>query len=163
MGILCIPSHLHYNLGSYFLIAGILKTHIAGVSIAVPTIHVSGYAEPVSLIIDMFTDPVYIAKLLVANYYLKLVILFFGLGGSTFLFLRYPKSIFLFVPYILYAMFSIYQPYYTIGYQYTMMFIPMIAVSAIMGIYVMIEKSGEHPNYRKQITVALAVIIIGYG
>ncbi len=147
-------------LGSYFLLAGILKSDISGASIGVPTVHVSGSAGPVSLLIDMFTDPVFVGKLLVANYYLKLIILFFGFGGSAFLFLRYPKSIFLFVPYILYAMFSIYQPYYTIGYQYTMMFIPMIAVSTIMGIYAMAEKSDKHPDYRKQINVALAVIIV---
>ncbi len=148
-------------LGSYFILAGIIKTHIAGVSVAaVPTIHVSGSASPVALLIDVFTRPLYVAKLLTANYHLKLIILFYGLAGSAFLFLRYPKSIFLFVPYILYAMFSVYQPYYTIGYQYTMMFIPMVAVSAIIGIYIMLKKSDMHPSYRKQVTVALAVIMI---
>ncbi len=147
-------------LGFYFLLAGLLKSHIAGVSVADPTIHVSGSVGPLSLIIYVFKDPAFVAKLLLANYFLKLVILFFGLAGYAFLFLRYPKSILLFVPYILYAMFSIYQPYYTIGYQYTMMFIPMIAVSAIMGIYVMIKKSDKHPGYKKQISVALTLIII---
>ena len=147
-------------LGSYFILAGILKTHIAGASIVIPAIHVSGSAGPVSLLVDIFTNPLFVLKLLTANYYLKLTLLFFGLGGYAFLFLRYPKSIFLFVPYILYAMFSVYQPYYTIGYQYTMMFIPMIAVSAIMGIYIMIKKSDTHPSYRKQVNIALAVIII---
>ncbi len=147
-------------LGSYFIIAGLLKTHIAGVSIAVPTIHVSGSTGPFSLVLEMFTDPLLVLKLLASNYYLKLTLLFFGLGGYAFLFLRYPKSIFLFVPYLIYAMFSTYQEYYTIGYQYTMMFIPMIAVSAIMGIYVMIDKSEKHPSYRKQVNIALAVIIV---
>ena len=147
-------------LGAYFIIAGIIKTHIAGVAIAVPTVHVSGSAGPISLLFDMVTRPLYVAELLAANYYLKLIILFFGLGGSAFLFLKYPKSVFLFVPYILYAMFSVYQPYYTIGYQYTMMFIPMIAVSIIMGIYIMLKKSGIHPSYGRQINIALAVILI---
>ncbi len=147
-------------LGAYFVLAGIIKTHIAGVSVAAPTIHVSGSAGPVSLLIDMFSRPLYVGDLLVANYYLKLVILFFGFGGSAFLFLRYPKSIFLFIPYLLYAMFSVYQPYYTIGYQYTMMFIPMIAVSIVMGLYVMMRNSDTHPSYRKQINIALVVILI---
>lgn len=147
-------------LGSYFMIAGLLKSHIAGVSVAVPTIHVSGSTGPVSLVIDVFTNPLLVIKLLTSNYYLKLTVLFFGLGGYAFLFLRYPKSILLFVPYILYAMFSIYQPYYTIGYQYTMMFIPMIAVSAILGIYVMVKKSETHPSYRKQVNIALVAIIV---
>ena len=147
-------------LGVYFILAGILKTHIAGISIVAPTIHISGSTGPTSLAIDLFTNPLFVGKLLASNYYLKLIILFFGLGGYSFLFLRYPKSIFLFVPYVVYAMFSVYQPYYTIGYQYTMMFIPMIAVSAIMGIYVMIKKSDAHPSYKKQINVALVVIII---
>ena len=147
-------------LGSYFIIAGILKSHIAGISIVAPTIHVSGSTGPTSLIIDIFIKPLFVWKLLVANYYLKLILLFFGLGGYAFLFLRYPKSIFLFVPYILYAMFSAYASYYTIGYQYTMMFIPMIAVSAIMGFYIMIKKSSAHPSYKKQINIALVTIII---
>jgi uncharacterized membrane protein len=147
-------------LGLYFVLAGITKTHIAGVSIVLPAIHVSGSTGPASLLLDTFTNPTFVLKLLTSNYYLKLILLFFGLGGYAFLFLRYPKSIFLFVPYILYAMFSIYQPYYTIGYQYTMMFIPMIAVSAIMGIYIMIKKSDRHTSYRKQINIALAAIII---
>ncbi len=147
-------------LGLYFVLAGITKTHIAGVSIVLPAIHVSGSTGPASLLLDIFTNPTFVLKLLTSNYYLKLILLFFGLGGYAFLFLRYPKSIFLFVPYILYAMFSIYQPYYTIGYQYTMMFIPMIAVSAIMGIYIMIKKSDRHTSYRKQVNIALAAIII---
>ncbi len=147
-------------LGLYFVLAGITKTHIAGVSVVLPAIHVSGSTGPASLLLDIFTNPTFVLKLLTSNYYLKLIVLFFGLGGYAFLFLRYPKSIFLFVPYILYAMFSIYQPYYTIGYQYTMMFIPMIAVSAIMGIYIMIKKSDRHTSYRKQVNIALAAIII---
>ncbi len=147
-------------LGLYFVLAGITKTHIAGVSVVLPAIHVSGSTGPASLLLDIFTNPTFVLKLLTSNYYLKLIVLFFGLGGYAFLFLRYPKSIFLFVPYIFYAMFSIYQPYYTIGYQYTMMFIPMIAVSAIMGIYIMIKKSDRHTSYRKQVNIALAAIII---
>ena len=147
-------------LGAYFILVGILKSHIAGVSMAAPTIHISGSTGPTSLVIDLFTNPLFVGKLLAANYYLKLIILFFGLGGYAFLFLRYPKSIFLFVPYIVYAMFSVYTAYYTIGYQYTMMFIPMIAVSAIMGIYIMLKKSDAHPSYKKQINMALAVIIV---
>ena len=147
-------------LGAYFILAGILKSHIAGVSIAAPAIHISGSTGPTSLVIDLFTNPLFVGKLLAANYYLKLLILFFGLGGYAFLFIRYPKSIFLFIPYIVYAMFSVYTAYYTIGYQYTMMFIPTIAVSAIMGIYIMLKKSDAHPSYKKQINIALAVIIV---
>ena len=71
-----------------------------------------------------------------------------------------PASILTFVPYIIYSMFSTYPSYYTIGYQYTMMFIPMAAVSAVIGMYVLIKSQMHKPSFKSQLRIALSVIII---
>ena len=40
-----------------------------------------------------------------------------------------------------------YPSYYTIGYQYTMMFIPMVAVSGAIGIYILIKSQMHKPSF----------------
>jgi len=147
-------------LGPYFILAGILKGDIAGVPASVLRIHVSGSVGPTALVIDTFTNPALILHLLVQNYILKLTLLFFAFGGFAFLFVRYPASILTFIPYIIYSMFSTYPSYYTIGYQYTMMFIPMVAVSGAIGIYILIKSQMHKPSFKLQLRIALSVIIV---
>ena len=149
-----------FILGSYFLLAGILKADIAGISlVAIPKIHVSGSVGPISIFVDLFKTPLVVLNLLTANYMLKLTLLFFAFGGFAFLFIRYPITILTFVPYLLYAMFSGYGSYYSIGYQYPMMFIPMVAFSSIMGIYVLAGKQKRIKCGKAQLYAALAIII----
>ena len=144
----------------YFIFAGILKGDIAGVPVSVLSIHVSGSVGPTTLVIDTFTNPVLVLHLLVQNYILKLTLLFFAFGGFAFLFIRYPASILTFVPYIIYSMFSTYPSYYTIGYQYTMIFIPMVAVSGVVGMYILVKSQMHRPSFKLQLRMALSVIII---
>ena len=126
---------------------------------AIPKIHVSGSVGPISIFIDLFKTPLVVLNLLTANYMLKLTLLFFAFGGFAFLFIRYPVTILTFVPYLLYSMFSRYGSYYAIGYQYPMMFIPMVAFSSIMGIYVLASKQKRIKFGKTQLYAALAIII----
>ncbi len=147
-------------LGSYFVLAGILKSDISGASISILKVHVTGSVGPLSLIRDSFTNPALVLHLLVEHYALKLIILFFAFGGFAFLFIRYPASILTIIPYIVYSMFSTYTSYYSIGYQYTMMLIPMVAVGAVLGIYILARDQIRKPVFKKQLQVAIAVIAI---
>jgi uncharacterized membrane protein len=149
-------------LAAYYMVAGLLKGEISGSLSIFPHIHVTGSVSPISLPVYIITKPLYVFNLLSSYYYLKLIILFFAFGAFAFLFLRYPPAIFTFIPYLLYSMFSTYQSYYTIGYQYTMMIIPMAAFAAVMGLYMMDKNRHKIKSYNKKITVAvIAIIIVG--
>lgn len=146
-------------LSSYFLLASLVKADISGTTNITTGISITGSVGPLTLLRDMIYKPNFIAYLLISSWYLKLLIMAFALGGFAFLFIRYPPSIFTFVPYILYAMFSVYRSYYSIGYQYTMLFIPMAAFAAVMGFYMLYKNKKSVPKFKIQAKIAIVVII----
>jgi uncharacterized membrane protein len=148
-----------FILVGYYITAEVIKGNISGVDSITPHIHVTGSVGPISLLMDMFTKPHFVLTLLASHYQLKLTLLLFGFGGTAFLFTRYPPAILPMTPYLFYSMFSTYASYYAIGYQYTMMFIPMLAFGSIMGVYILMEKSRVKPHYKKHIRAAIIVIV----
>ncbi|WP_175266802.1 DUF2079 domain-containing protein [Acidiplasma cupricumulans] len=79
-------------------------------------------------------------SVLVANYDIKILFLILGFLAVDFLFIEYPAGLLPALPYFAYAMLSTYIPYYFIGFQYSMMFIPFVFIAGIFGIYVILEK-----------------------
>jgi uncharacterized membrane protein len=126
----------------YYTLAGYLKGNIAqSETIALFTSGASGAATRsiFELALTLFSNPVLLFRYIVSNYQIKLLFLVLGFMGVDFAFYRFPIGIIPAVPYFIYAMTSSYIPYYFIGYQYSMMLIPIVFVAGVFGISKMME------------------------
>ncbi|WP_287961427.1 DUF2079 domain-containing protein [Acidiplasma sp.] len=137
---------------SYYILAGFLKSYIGHIPEA--TYLIIGGSGSVSrsltgFLTVLFYNPEKIISVLVANYDIKILFLILGFLAVDFLFIEYPAGLLPALPYFAYAMLSTYIPYYFIGFQYSMMFIPFVFIAGIFGIYVILEKIDISPNFKK--------------
>lgn len=120
--------------------------------------------SPIGLLISLFTRPDVVFTYFSANLSAKVTFLFIGFAPTAFLSLFFPEFLVTVVPYLLYGMFSTFLPYYTVGYQYSMMLIPMVYVAVAGGIsriVLMRPKSNRRlkSTIRKRAPVITAVLI----
>ena len=126
----------------YYTVAGYLKGDIAHSQSIL--LFASGATDSASksitgLVLTFFLHPYRFMTYIIANYQIKLLFLVLAFLAVDFAFYRFPIGLIPAIPYLVYAMTSSYVPYYFIGYQYSMMFIPMIFVAAVFGISKMME------------------------
>ncbi len=150
----------------YYIAAGILKTYIAGGNLFHSVF--SQGQEPTSKSIYGIIDLILyhqgtLLSLLESNYEIKILFLVLAFMAVDFIFYEYPAGLIPAIPYIAYAMLSSYIPYYFLGFQYSMMFIPAVFVSGILGISILIVKSGagnkKAKHARKNLRNVLVAIV----
>ncbi len=154
----------------YYIIAGYLKGDIAHSQNVV--LFVSGASGAASksifgLVLTFFIHPYTFLQYVIFNYRIKLLFLILAFMAVDFAFYRFPIGLIPAIPYIIYAMTSTYIPYYFMGYQYSMMFIPMVFVAGVFGISKMMELKPSTPiktkrQYRnlKNTMIAIAAFAI---
>jgi uncharacterized membrane protein len=126
----------------YYVAADIIKGDINH-SVAV-SFFVSGESGAASrslegLIITLIYNPAKFINFVVSNYEIKILFLLLAFMAVDFASIDFPVGLLPAIPYLAYSMTSSYIPYYFIGYQYSMMFIPVIFVSGSFGIEKLIE------------------------
>ena len=129
----------------YYVLAALIKGNISNSS-SIP-VFVSGQSGSASrnlegLLITMIYHPVKFLNFIVSNYEIKILFLVLAFMSLDFISFDFPIGLLPAIPYLAYAMTSSYIPYYFMGYQYSMMFIPFVFVAGIFGIEkLMISKS----------------------
>ena len=121
----------------YYVLAALIKGNISNSS-SIP-VFVSGQSGSASrnlegLLITMIYHPVKFLNFIVSNYEIKIVFLVLAFMSLDFISFDFPIGLLPAIPYLAYAMTSSYIPYYFMGYQYSMMFIPFVFVAGIFGI-----------------------------
>jgi uncharacterized membrane protein len=154
----------------YYSIAGYLKGNIANNQNVV--LFVTGESGVTSksilgLVVTLIYNPHTFLGFLLSNYKIKVLFLVLAFMAVDFAFYEFPIGLLPALPYLVYAMTSSYIPYYFPGYQYSMMFIPIVFVAGVFGISRMMEhssspgKKGKHA-YRnmKNTFIAIAAFAI---
>lgn len=87
----------------------------------------------IGLVGTLFTRPDLILSFIALNGGLKSLFLAFAIFPTAMVSLIFPEFLIASIPYLMYGMLSSYSAYYTIGYQYSMMIIPMVFVATVGG------------------------------
>lgn len=171
------------GLWGYLVFAAFLKSYIAGaplVSFDPSNGQTSGVSSsPVALIVGLFKDPNLTLSYLYGNWGLKLEFLLIAFGTTGFFAFLAPEMLLPIIPFLLYAMFSNYDSYYSLGYQYETMIMPMIFIATLFSIKrvysilnsseresgkVKVKKgflaSGLNSNYKKLIKPFTSIFVI---
>ena len=126
----------------YYTVAGYLKGDIAhSQNIALFVSGASGVATKsiFGLLVILLFHPYMFIKYLLFNYKIKLLFLLLAFMAVDFAFYRFIIGLLPAIPYLVYAMTSSYIPYYFMGFQYSMMFIPIVFIAGVFGISKMME------------------------
>ena len=126
----------------YYTVAGYLKGDIAhSQNIALFVSGASGVATKsiFGLLVILLFHPYMFIKYLLSNYKIKLLFLLLAFMAVDFAFYRFIIGLLPAIPYLVYAMTSSYIPYYFMGFQYSMMFIPIVFIAGVFGISKMME------------------------
>ena len=149
----------------YLIMAGIIKLHIAGVSVysLIPSTGESGtpVSSPITLVFLALTKPAEFASIIGTNTSMKIFYLNFMFKSVAYLPLFSPLSLIMDLPYILYAMPSSYGSYYQLGYQYSAMIVGALYISAIVGLYNIIriyDYSKKHFNTKISEKIKIRVV-----
>lgn len=117
------------------------------------------------LIRALFTEPNVAFSYLISNGMAKTVFLVMAFSATAFTALLFPELLVSILPYFLYGMFSSYSAYYTAGFQYSMMLIPMIFIaSSGVGAKVFGMKPVSYKKlsgiYKRSVAVTLSGLIL---
>ncbi|WMT50454.1 MAG: DUF2079 domain-containing protein [Ferroplasma sp.] len=126
----------------YYIIAGIVKgdiNHSTTVSLFVSGESGAASRSLEGLVITLIYNPVKFINYVISNYEIKILFLLLAFMAVDFASIDSPAGLLPAIPYLAYAMTSSYIPYYFIGYQYSMMFIPVVFVSGSFGIEKLME------------------------
>ena len=136
----------------YLVLAGYLKGYLYGTPVlsAMATTGATGtpFTSVPGLIHLVFTDPASLFPYFVSNMNDKAMFFFILLGSLIFLPILSPMSLTLSVPFALYALPSNYAGYYGLGYQYTGMIVGAMYISALMGLYNLLEFLKRHDTFK---------------
>ena len=91
-------------------------------------------STPLGLLLSIFRSPDKVVGLLTSNYLSKVYFFMLVIGTTGIISIIYLPALIPILPYIMYAVFSSYGPYYQLGYQYTAMIEPMFYVSAALSV-----------------------------
>ncbi len=105
-----------------------------------------------------------------SNYLLKILFVLLAFMGVDFLFINYPLGLLPAIPYFAFAMLSTYIPYYFIGFQYSMMLIPFVFLSGILGASRVITRINKNParikkikrNFRNSFIAIISFAIVAF-
>ena len=91
-------------------------------------------STPLGLLVSIFRSPGKVAALIKSNYLSKVYFFMLIIGTTGIISIIYLPALIPILPYIMYAAFSSYGPYYQLGYQYIAMIEPMFYVSAALSV-----------------------------
>lgn len=122
---------------AYYLIAGIIKSDLNNsyhISLLVSGESGSASRNLEGMLTTFIYNPRKFIGFIVSNYYIKILFLVLAFMAVDFTSFDFPVGLLPAIPYLAYAMTSSYIPYYFVGYQYSMMFIPVVFVAGVFGI-----------------------------
>ncbi|MEM0140236.1 MAG: DUF2079 domain-containing protein [Ferroplasma sp.] len=145
---------------SYYVFAMIAKGYIGSGYISTSIFSTGKSHTFTNMLPLLVSDPYKILILLTSNYEVKILFLVLAFLAIDFIFYEYPPGLIPALPYLVYAMVSSYIPYYMIGYQYSMMLIPTVFVSGILGISVLNVKSAREGKKGKKASKYLHNVLV---
>lgn len=155
----------------YYYFIGYIKPVFSGLPpvFSNPSLRQAGSLSDsgIGLLITLLTKPDLVFSYLTVNGAAKGQFLIFAFATTSFTALVFPEFLLTTIPYILYGMFSSFPPYYTVGYQYTMMIIPMVYIAVAGGICraasLKPSRLKEYRGIYKKATVSLMLMLILVG
>ncbi|WP_298279770.1 DUF2079 domain-containing protein [Ferroplasma sp.] len=130
----------------YYIAVGVVKgdiNHSTTVSLFVSGESGAASRSLEGLLITLIYNPIRFINYVVSNYEIKILFLLLAFMAVDFASADFPVGLLPAIPYLAYAMTSSYIPYYFIGYQYSMMFIPVVFVAGSFGIEKLMELKPE--------------------
>ena len=122
---------------AYYIFTGFIKadlSHSSSVSVFVTGESGSASRSIEGLFYTLIYNPLKFFSFIASNYEIKILFLVLAFMAVDFTIIEYPIALLPALPYLAYSMISSYIPYYFIGYQYSMMFIPFIFVAGVFSI-----------------------------
>ncbi len=118
----------------------------------------------IGLFLSLFTNPHIFISYLTYDFSQKLSFITYAFASTAFLSFLSPITLIATIPYFVFSLFSKYPSYYQLGYQYTVMLIPVVFLSTAYGISRLFNtfKDVDSINYKriaKKISVFIIVII----
>ncbi|KAA8922714.1 DUF2079 domain-containing protein [Thermoplasma sp.] len=141
-------------LGIYLILAEHVKGIISGQSIDLVNLH------SLLAFIKLRYNIVFSIASLEQSLQMKLLMVMFIVIGGLIFAIRYPILLLPLVPYIVFAFFSGNTAYFTVGYQYTAMFIPIILAGASLALSDMLSKSVSKGRRFNSMRYGIAMILV---
>lgn len=149
---------------SYYYAVGIMKPVFSGHPLSLTGPHTYQYGSSsnsiLGLILSIFTNPSQFINSLQVHSRPKTLFLEFAFGTSAFISVVFPEAFLAMTPYFFYGLPSSFESYYLLGYQYSMLLIPMVYIGSAGAIIRIIGLGRKRKSVYRAIYVRLATPLI---